>query len=89
MITAYGKLELSADIVASPAPDDPYFEKALVHYFPTPLGPYEREMKRHRLRREIIATVAANAVVDLLGPTFASRLRAATGCTPAAMGRRL
>ena len=36
VITAYGKLELSAEIVASAAPDDPYFEKTLVQYFPAP-----------------------------------------------------
>jgi glutamate dehydrogenase len=85
VITAYGKLELSADIVAGSAPDDPYFEKTLIQYFPTPLAPFEKEMKRHRLRREIIATVIANVMVDMVGPTFPSRLRAATGCTTDAL----
>ncbi len=85
VITAYGKLELSAEIVASTAPDDPYFEKTLIQYFPAPLAKFEREMKRHRLRREIIATVLANTVVDMVGPTFASRLKAATGCTAEAL----
>jgi glutamate dehydrogenase len=85
VITAYGKLELSAEIVASAAPDDPYFEKTLVQYFPTELAKFEKEMKRHRLRREIISTVLANAMVDMVGPTFASRLKAATGCTAEAL----
>ena len=85
VITAYGKLELSAEIVASSAPDDPYFEKTLVQYFPTEVAKFEKEMKRHRLRREIISTVIANNVVDMVGPTFASRLKAATGCTAEAM----
>ena len=85
VITAYGKLELSAEIVASAAPDDPYFEKTLVQYFPTELAKFEKEMKRHRLRREIISTVIANNVVDMVGPTFASRLRAATGCSAGAL----
>jgi glutamate dehydrogenase len=85
VITAYGKLELSADIVATSAPDDPYFEKALIQYFPTPMAKFEKEMKRHRLRREIIATVLANAVVDMVGPTFAWRMKVATGCTTDAL----
>ena len=83
VLTAYGKLELSAEIVASAAPDDPWFETTLRHYFPTELQPFEPQMKRHRLRREIIATVLANAVVDWVGPTFASRLTAATGADAA------
>ncbi len=79
VLTAYGKLELSADIVAGSAPDDPYFARTLQDYFPAPLIRFKEEMGRHRLRREIIATVLANTVVDRLGPTFASRLTAATG----------
>ncbi|MDB5458568.1 MAG: NAD-glutamate dehydrogenase [Caulobacteraceae bacterium] len=80
VLLAYGKLELAADIVASAAPDDPFFEGALEGYFPTALRPYREAMRRHRLRREIIATVQANAIVDITGPTFASRLKAASGC---------
>jgi glutamate dehydrogenase len=80
VLLAYGKLELAADIVASSAPDDLFFEGALEAYFPTALKPYRAAMANHRLRREIIATVLANAIVDVAGPTFASRLKAATGC---------
>jgi len=81
VITAYGKLELSAEILAGSAPDDPYFERALVGYFPSAMARFEGEMKRHRLRREIIATVIANTIVDRVGPTFPDRLRAATGAS--------
>jgi glutamate dehydrogenase len=42
-------------------------------------------MKRHRLRREIIATVIDNELVNICGPTFPSRLRAAAGCDTRAM----
>jgi glutamate dehydrogenase len=79
VLTAYGKLELSADIVAGSAADDPYFARTLEAYFPTPLARFRDEMGRHRLRREIIATVLANTVVDRLGPTFASRIIGAVG----------
>ncbi|MDP9103683.1 MAG: NAD-glutamate dehydrogenase, partial [Pseudomonadota bacterium] len=85
VLTAYGKLELSDEVVDSTAPDDPYFEKTLVRYFPEPLAKFENEMRSHRLRRDIIATVIANTMVDMTGPTFASRLRSAAGCDTAAL----
>ena len=79
VLLAYGKLELSAALVAGTAPDDPYFERTLEGYFPRALAPYAPQMRRHRLRREIVATVLANRVVDWAGPTFVPRLQAATG----------
>ena len=85
VITAYGKLELSADIAASAAPDDAYFECILEGYFPKPLDRFEGEMRRHRLRREIVATVLANQIVDRCGPTFPSRLTSSLGCDAAAL----
>ena len=80
VLLAYGKLELSAEIVASTAPDDPFFEGTLEAYFPKALQPYHEAMHGHRLRREIIATNLANAIVDIAGPTFPARLRSATQC---------
>jgi glutamate dehydrogenase len=80
VLLAYGKLELSAKIVASTAPDDIFFVAALEGYFPTALKPYAEAMRNHPLRREIIATVLANAIVDITGPTFALRLGETTGC---------
>ena len=87
VVMAYGKLELSHEIVQSPAPDDPYFFATLEGYFPKPLRRYDTEMKRHRLRREIIATVLANDIVNQVGPTFPGRLKRATGCDTEAMVR--
>ncbi|MEO8927847.1 MAG: NAD-glutamate dehydrogenase, partial [Caulobacteraceae bacterium] len=69
VLLAYGKLELFDDIIASPAPDDPYFLATLEGYFPKAMGAFDEEMRRHRLRREIIATVIDNDLVNLCGPT--------------------
>jgi glutamate dehydrogenase len=80
VLLAYGKLELSAEIVASSAPDDPFFGATLESYFPEALKPYREAMHGHRLRREIIATNLSNAIVDIAGPTFPMRLKEATGC---------
>lgn len=85
VLLAYGKLDLFDEIVASKAPDDAAFEATLEAYFPTALGKYDDEMKRHRLRREIIATVVDNELVNICGPTFPSRLRAAAGCDTGAL----
>ncbi|HUO11126.1 MAG TPA: NAD-glutamate dehydrogenase domain-containing protein, partial [Caulobacteraceae bacterium] len=80
VMLAYGKLDLFETLIASGAPDDPHFLNTLRGYFPNALAPYEDEMRRHRLRREIIATVLGNEMVNLCGPTFPERLMAAAGC---------
>jgi glutamate dehydrogenase len=85
VLLAYGKLDLFDEIVASKAPDDPAFDQVLEAYFPTAMGQYDDEMARHRLRREIIATVIDNELVNICGPTFPSRLRAAAGCDTRAL----
>jgi glutamate dehydrogenase len=81
-LIAYSKIDLSDTLAASDAPDDPYFEQTLVEYFPTPLRRFEASMKRHRLRREIIATAVADAVVNIAGPTFIDRVCEAAQTKP-------
>ena len=89
VLLAYGKLDLFDDIVASARPDDPYFVATLEGYFPKALIRFEGEMKRHRLRREIIATVVDNDLVNLCGPTFPGRLRGRGRLRHRRPGRRL
>ena len=85
VLLAYGKLDLFDDVIATPAPDDPWFVSTLQAYFPEPMLQFDDEMRRHRLRREIIATVLGNEMINLCGPTFPGRLRAAAGCDTAAL----
>jgi glutamate dehydrogenase len=80
VLMAYGKIQLFREMVETEVPDDPWFEQVLEGYFPAPLMRYAPEMRRHRLRREIIATVVANDVVNRCGPSFPGRLMAAAGC---------
>ena len=87
VILAYGKLELSPEITASAAVEDPYFFRTLKDYFPRALHGSEAQMQRHRLRREIIATVLANDMINMAGPTFPSRLKQATGVDAAGLVR--
>jgi glutamate dehydrogenase len=85
VLLAYGKIDLFDDMIASAAPDDPHFLETLSAYFPAALGVFEDEMRRHRLRREIIATVVGNELINLCGPTFPARLRSAAGCDTVAL----
>jgi glutamate dehydrogenase len=80
VLLAYAKLDLFDEVILSRAPDDPYFEATLKAYFPAALAPFEDHMRRHPLRREIVATVIDNDVVNLCGPTFAYRLKRDAGC---------
>ncbi len=72
---AYAKLDLYHRIVASPLPDDDYLDTMLLEAFPRRLQSGFRDaLGRHRLRRDIIATALANALVNRLGMAFAHRL---------------
>ncbi len=79
VIMAYAKLDFFSSLIASKAPDDPAFEKLLVSYFPKELEKFGEARKRHRLRREIIATRLANRIVNMTGPSFAITKRDAEG----------
>ena len=85
VLTAYSKLELFDEIVASTAPDDAFFKQTLVRYFPTPLAKFEADMQRHRLKREIISTILSNEIVNMCGATFPERLRLSAQCDTGAM----
>ncbi len=79
VLLAYAKNHVYARLLESPVPDDPYLGKELYRYFPDRLtGTFESTVTRHRLRREVIATVLANAMINRGGLAFVSELSAAT-----------
>jgi glutamate dehydrogenase len=85
---AYCKIHLYSLLLESDLPDDPYLAYDLERYFPPPLPQrYARIMRTHRLRREIIATVVANQLVDRAGSTFVFRLQEETGAPPSILAR--
>ncbi len=75
VLTAYAKLTLFDELIASDAPDDPWFNDVLINYFPAGCRQFSEAMEKHRLRREIIATVLSNKMVDLGGAIFIDRVR--------------
>ena len=60
--------------------EDPWLERDLREYFPDPVVErFGHLLAEHPLRRELIAMVNANQVVNSLGPTFVSQLAAERG----------
>jgi glutamate dehydrogenase len=85
---AYCKIHLYTRLLESDLPEDEYLGLDLERYFPPPLPErYGQRMRAHRLRREIIATVVANQLVDRAGTTFAFRLGEETGVGPSLLAR--
>jgi len=83
VILAYAKLTLFDDLVAGDALDDPYLAGEIFRYFPETLHQtYPEAVEQHRLKREVIATVLANAMINRGGPAFVSELTAATSASP-------
>jgi glutamate dehydrogenase len=75
VLLAYAKLALHDALLASAVPDDPYLARELERYFPGPLRErFPDAIAGHRLRREIISTQLANAIVNRGGPAIVSRL---------------
>jgi glutamate dehydrogenase len=88
VVMAYCKIQLYSQLLESDLPEDPYLAHDLERYFPPPLPErYSTQMRSHRLRREIIATVVANQLVDRAGTTFAFRLGEETGADASALAR--
>ena len=82
VLLAYSKMVLSDDLVAATLVDDEYVKSALVGYFPTLLQKrYADVMPRHALKRDIIATVVANTMINRTGSVFVHRMQEETGAT--------
>jgi glutamate dehydrogenase len=88
VVLAYSKITLYAALLESDLPEDLALDGELERYFPSPLPErFGDVMRRHRLRRELIATRVTNDLVDRAGTTFVFRLREDTGATPADIAR--
>jgi glutamate dehydrogenase len=80
VLLAYVKNTLADALVQSDLPEDPALEQDLAAYFPPVLVErFRPAIGGHRLRREIIATVAANDLVNRGGITFLAEMGERTG----------
>ena len=88
VLLAYVKNTLAEDLIDSDFPDDPQLEADLVGYFPKILTErFADAIRHHRLRRELIATVAANDLVNRTGITFVREIGVRTGRGPGDVAR--
>ena len=75
VLLAYAKLALHDALLDSAIPDDLYLNSELVRYFPKALRDgYAPQIAGHKLRREIVATQLANAIVNRGGPAIVPML---------------
>ncbi|MFI5401986.1 MAG: NAD-glutamate dehydrogenase domain-containing protein, partial [Planctomycetota bacterium] len=80
VLLAYAKMDLYDELLSSALPDDPSLAEELVNYFPKALRErFPDAIARHRLRREITATVVTNDLVNRVGSMFIHEVREKTG----------
>ena len=88
VLLSYSKMVLYPEILKSQLPDEPYFIRYLNAYFPTALQEnFADEIAHHQLKREIIATVITNHIVNRMGITFIHAMAEDTGNTLADVAR--
>ena len=82
VLLSYAKWSLEEELRGTELLDDPLFEASLLAYFPKRIQEgFVHTIQRHPLRRELLSTIVANAVVNAQGITFASRLALETGAS--------
>ena len=80
VLLPYSKMWLYEQVVNSDLPDDPVMEEDLVAYFPKPIREkFPAAIRSHKLRREIIATVATNSFANRVGASFLTTIMERTG----------
>jgi glutamate dehydrogenase len=88
VLLAYSKIVLQDELVASDVPEDDYLADDLERYMPVELRErFRTQLRRHPLRRDIIATYITNSMVNRAGSTFAHRLSEETGASPPDVAR--
>jgi len=88
IVLSYGKIWAYKALIHSNVPEDVYLSTELTRYFPVPVQRrFADRLKRHRLRREIIATAITNSMINRMGPVFPVRAQAEIGADLAAIAR--
>jgi len=75
ILLAYGKMFALSQIMTSPLLDSPLVTQNLFSYFPHILqSKFKSAIEKHPLRREIIANLITNNMVNCMGPTFLNEM---------------
>ena len=84
VLISYSKSRLKEALIESSLIDDEHIRATLLTAFPPKLrAAYPEALHQHRLRREILATQLANALVNQMGITFVDELQQSTGADAA------
>jgi len=84
VVLAYTKNVVSAALLDSRLPDDPDVAEELVAYVPTVIAHrFPDDLRRHPLRRELVATGLTNRMVDRAGISMVLRLQEETSAAVA------
>ncbi|AFM18238.1 NAD-specific glutamate dehydrogenase [Mycolicibacterium chubuense NBB4] len=82
-LMAHVKLLLKHDLLSSELPDQEVFASRLPSYFPARLrDQFSADIRSHQLRREMVATMLVNDVVDTAGITYVYRVTEDVGVSP-------
>jgi glutamate dehydrogenase len=80
VVVSYAKMSLYDVLLPSALMDNPILQTELEWGFPTLLrNTYAKQLSRHQLRHEIIATTLANEVINRGGMTFVYDIKEETG----------
>lgn len=82
VLMAYSKIYLYNFLLNSEILSDNYYEHYLFDYFPTAIqDKLKNEILHHQLRKEIVATVLINQIVNRMGCSFVNRMSVETGAS--------
>ncbi|MEQ9116154.1 MAG: NAD-glutamate dehydrogenase [Rickettsiales bacterium] len=71
VLLAYSKMSIYKNLIDSKLPEDQYFQKYLVSYFPKLMQKdFYKEINNHQLKREIITTKVSNHIANHIGSYF-------------------
>ncbi|MEV7604204.1 NAD-glutamate dehydrogenase [Paenarthrobacter sp. NPDC089322] len=88
VLAAYAKIELARELTDGGLADDPWFSQTLHDYFPKQVSErFGEHLATHPLRREIVATVVANDMINMGGISFAFRAMEETTVSAGAVAR--
>jgi glutamate dehydrogenase len=88
VLLAYTKNAITAALLESDLPEDPAFDDELIAYFPAVVRQrYPEHIRSHPLRRELVATVVTNRLVNRAGISMAHRLADETSASMAEIAR--
>ena len=81
-LVSYSKLDLKESLVCSTVIDESYLSREVFTAFPKVLvEQFTDQLLEHRLKKEIVATQIANHMIDMMGITYALRVRQTTGAS--------